>query len=69
MGESRFDENKIYHAKVRYSQDSKACRVTYINENEIKVDFLDKVRAITPGQALVLYTDDWVAGGGTIARV
>jgi tRNA-specific 2-thiouridylase len=69
MGESRFDENKIYHAKVRYSQDSKACRVTYINENEIKVDFLDKVRAITPGQALVLYTDDWVAGGGTISRV
>lgn len=66
MGESRFDENKIYHAKVRYSQDSKACKVSYINENQIKVEFEDKVRAITPGQALVLYLEDWVAGGGTI---
>lgn len=66
MGEGRFDENKIYHAKVRYSQDSKPCKVSYINENQIKVDFEDKVRAITPGQALVLYLEDWVAGGGTI---
>ena len=69
MGEARFDENKTYQAKVRYSQDSKTCKITYINENEIRVDFKDKVRAITPGQALVLYADDWVAGGGTIARV
>ena len=68
MGESRFDENKTYRAKVRYSQDSKACKVTYVNENEIKVVFENKVRAITPGQALVLYCDDWVVGGGTIIR-
>ncbi len=66
MGESRFDENKVYKAKIRYSQDSKPCKVTYINENQIRVDFENKVRAITPGQALVLYLDDWVAGGGTI---
>ena len=66
MGESRFEENKIYHAKVRYSQDSKACKVTYINDTQIRVDFEEKVRAITPGQALVLYLEDWVAGGGTI---
>lgn len=66
MGESHFDRNKTYRAKVRYSQDSIPCKVSYINENEIRVDFLEKVRAITPGQALVLYTDDWVAGGGTI---
>ena len=69
MGEERFDENKTYQAKVRYSQDSKTCKVTYVSENEIRVDFADKVRAITPGQALVLYCGDWVAGGGTIARV
>lgn len=66
MGVSCFDENKEYTAKVRYSQDSIPCKVKYINENQMQVVFSKKVRAITPGQAVVLYSDDCIAGGGTI---
>jgi tRNA-specific 2-thiouridylase len=66
MGVPRFDEDTVYHAKIRYSQQSVACRVHYESEDLIKVTFEEKVRAATPGQAVVLYTDDWIAGGATI---
>ena len=66
MGEARFDENKEYLAKTRYSQKNSLCHVTYIGEDQIRVDFEEPVRAITPGQSVVLYTDDWIAGGGVI---
>ena len=66
MGVPRFDEDTVYHAKIRYSQQSVACKVHYESEDLIKVTFEEKVRAATPGQAVVLYTDDWIAGGATI---
>lgn len=66
MGEARFDENRQYKAKTRYSQKISLCRVSYTGEDQIRVDFEEPVRAITPGQSVVLYTDDWIAGGGVI---
>lgn len=33
---------------------------------KIRVDFETPQRAITPGQAVVLYADGYVLGGGTI---
>jgi len=36
------------------------------NEDEILCVFDEPVRAITPGQAVVLYDGDYVLGGGTI---
>jgi tRNA-specific 2-thiouridylase len=66
MGEARFDENRQYKAKTRYSQKISLCCVSYTGEDQIRVDFEEPVRAITPGQSVVLYTDDWIAGGGVI---
>ena len=66
MGVPRFEEDAVYQAKIRYSQQSVPCKVHYINDNLIKVEFAEKVRAATPGQAVVMYVDDWIAGGGTI---
>ena len=66
MGEGRFAEGKVYLAKTRYTQKMSPCRVTYLAEDQIRVDFEEPVRAITPGQSVVLYTDDWIAGGGVI---
>ncbi len=40
--------------------------VVYPFENEIKVEFKEKISAIAPSQAVVLYDDDIVLGGGTI---
>ena len=53
-------------AKTRYSQTEAACTVTPLNREQIRVDFDEPQRAITPGQAVVLYDGDVVLGGGTI---
>jgi len=68
MGVERFDENERYTAKIRYSQNSVSCHVRYIDDDRIEVEFERPVRAATPGQAVVIYKDDWIAGGGTICR-
>ena len=53
-------------AKIRYRQQDSACRVIAIDGNGATVEFEQPQRAITPGQALVLYADEVCLGGGTI---
>jgi len=42
------------------------CKVTRVGEDRIHCEFEEPVRAVTPGQAVVLYDGDYVAGGGII---
>ena len=56
-------------AKVRYRQPEQWATVTRTDEDTLRVEFDESQRAITRGQALVLYDGDTVAGGGTISRV
>ena len=53
-------------AKIRYSHKKAWCTVRMKNKNEIECIFDQPQRAITPGQAVVLYDGEYVAGGGTI---
>jgi len=53
--------------KVRYKSPPAPARVR-VHEGEIEVQFERPLRAITPGQAAVLYDGDNVIGGGVIAR-
>ncbi len=53
-------------AKIRYSHKGDRCLVTRTGEDEICCEFFEPVRAVTPGQAVVLYDGDYVAGGGVI---
>ena len=56
-------------AKIRHSQNELAATV-YPEENGFaRVEFEVPQRAITPGQAVVLYHGDYVVGGGTITEV
>lgn len=53
-------------AKVRYSQQAAEAIVHPLSETEAIVEFEKPQRAITPGQACVLYDGEYVVGGGTI---
>ncbi|MBP3345206.1 MAG: tRNA 2-thiouridine(34) synthase MnmA [Clostridia bacterium] len=54
-------------AKFRYRQPDQKVHVTITGEKEIRVDFEERQRAITPGQFVVLYTEEGLClGGGTI---
>lgn len=53
-------------AKARYSQKEAPATVHPLDENRVLVEFDDKQRAITKGQAVVFYHDEYVVGGGTI---
>lgn len=53
-------------AKVRYSQRAEKAVVWQTGENDIHVEFDKPQRAVTSGQAVVLYDGDTVIGGGTI---
>ena len=53
-------------AKTRYSQREAAATVEALPGGCIRVVFDEPQRAITPGQAVVLYDGECVVGGGTI---
>ncbi|MBR5682356.1 MAG: tRNA 2-thiouridine(34) synthase MnmA [Ruminococcus sp.] len=53
-------------AKTRYSQKEQPAVVSYIGNGEYRVEFDEPQRAVTCGQAVVLYDGDVVVGGGTI---
>ena len=53
-------------AKARYRQKAAPATVVQLDENTIRVDFVDPIRAISPGQSVVLYDGDTVIGGGII---
>ncbi len=53
-------------AKIRYAHKGAPCVVERTGEDELTCTFEEPVRAVTPGQALVLYAGEYVAGGGLI---
>ena len=54
-------------AKTRYNMKEVPCRVECEeNSDMVKVVFDNPVRAVTSGQAVVLYDGEYVLGGGTI---
>ena len=55
-------------AKIRYSHRGSPCTIREIGDDMVECCFHEPVRAVTPGQAVVFYDGDYVAGGGTIIR-
>lgn len=53
-------------AKIRYSHKGAPCTIKKTGEDEILCTFEEPQRAITPGQAVVFYQNNYVVGGGTI---
>ena len=53
-------------AKIRYNHTGEYCTIEKIGEDIVECRFESKVRAATPGQAVVFYDGENVLGGGTI---
>ncbi|MGM8212958.1 tRNA 2-thiouridine(34) synthase MnmA [Virgibacillus sp. W0430] len=53
-------------AKFRYRQEDCEVTVTQMENDQVTVQFAEKQRAVTPGQAVVFYDGEICLGGGTI---
>ena len=56
-------------AKIRYRHKEQPAEVSVSDDGSVRMVFDEPQRAITPGQAVVLYDGDIVLGGGTIQSV
>lgn len=56
-------------AKIRYNHKGAKAVIELVGEDKLKVTFEEPQRAITPGQAVVLYDGEFVVGGGTILGI
>ena len=64
----KLDDKIKIKAKIRYNQAEQPAIAIQEGEDAIYVEFEHPQRAITRGQAVVLYDGDIVVGGGTIVR-
>lgn len=63
-------ENKLnITAKIRYSARPEEAVLFPYGEDKVKVVFSNKQRAITKGQSVVFYDNDYVIGGGIIDEI
>ncbi len=66
MGIEKIEDGMRLQGKIRYHHNKAWCTVYIKNESELMCVFDEPQRAVTPGQALVLYDGEYVACGGTI---
>jgi tRNA-specific 2-thiouridylase len=60
--------DEVLTARIRYHGAPVAARVIDCTDDGFRVECLRPLRAVSPGQAVVLYRGDEVVGGGTIER-
>lgn len=65
----RLDRPMRVKAKVRYRQEAQWATAEQTDETHFRLRFESGQRAVAKGQAVVLYEDDYVVGGGTIDGV
>ena len=68
MAVEEIDEPVDVLAKIRYSHAGASCTIKKHKDGQVECQFKEPVRAVTPGQAVVFYQNDYVYGGGTIIK-
>ncbi len=64
----KIDKPMKIKARVRYNQSEQPATVEQLDENTLHIVFDEPQRAISYGQAVVLYDGEYVVGGGTICK-
>ncbi len=68
MGADHFEKGQQVTAQIRYNHRGAPAVIADVGDDSLELEFPEPVRAVTPGQAVVLYEDGYVLGGGTIVR-
>lgn len=56
-----------FQVRTRHRAPLVDCSLSFINEDDIVVNLVDEIRALTPGQSAVFYDGNVCVGGGIIA--
>ncbi len=68
MAGGDFTHDKQVTARIRSRHDGASAKARLYSGNRVLIQFDEPQRAITPGQAVVLYQGDMVVGGGWIEK-
>lgn len=68
MAADHFEKGQHVLAKIRYNHEGAPAIVAGTDGDSLELVFDTPVRAVTPGQAVVLYDGENVLGGGTIIK-
>jgi tRNA-specific 2-thiouridylase len=63
-----YNEEFAATVKIRYNHPGTVATVTSLENNRARIHLREPQRAVTPGQAAVIYREDVVLGGGWICR-
>lgn len=66
MGAESLESGERYLAKIRYAHKGQMCTVKACENDKLSLEFDNPVRAITPGQCVVLYDGDYVMASAII---
>lgn len=61
-------EGEVLNVKVRYQHKGSEAKLVRDADGQLKIEFKEPQRAITPGQAAVFYRDKELVGGGWIVQ-
>lgn len=66
MGVEKMEDGMRFLTKIRYAHQGAMASVFLEHDGKLRVVFDEPQRAVTPGQAVVFYEQDCIAGGGVI---
>lgn len=69
MSGADFTSDRKVTARIRSRHDAAEAKARIFADDRVYIEFAEPQRAITPGQAVVLYEGDQIVGGGWIEKV
>ena len=62
------DKDTVFTVKIRSASKGDEAKAVYCDDEKIVLEFVNPVRAAARGQSVVIYTDNYVVGGGFIEK-